>query len=75
MKLNLPIRRKVGLCLVFAAGFVACVVSIVRLVLMYKTLSLVDYTWNTAITIELSYVPLSTPFPPLRVIPSRDESC
>jgi hypothetical protein len=56
MKLNLPIRRKIELCLVFGAGFIACVVSIVRFVLMYKTLSLVDYTWNTAVTIELSYV-------------------
>lgn len=60
MKLNLPVRRKVGVISVFAAGFTACTVSVVRLVLMYETLSLVDYTWDTAVTIELSYVPLKT---------------
>lgn len=31
--LKLEVKRKVGLCAVFAAGFVACVVSIVRYVL------------------------------------------
>lgn len=56
VKLNLPIRRKIGLCFIFAAGFAASIVSIVRLVLMIKTLSLTDYTWGTATTIELSYV-------------------
>jgi hypothetical protein len=53
-KLKLPTQRKVGVFAVFAGGFVACVVSIVRLVLMAKTLSLEDSTWNTALTMELS---------------------
>jgi hypothetical protein len=62
--LKLEMHRKLGLCAVFAAGLVACVVSVVRLVLMVKTLSLQDFTWGTSVTIELSYVPLSSPSPP-----------
>lgn len=54
LELKLPAQRKVGVFVVFAGGFVACVVSIVRLVLMAKTLSLEDSTWNTALTMELS---------------------
>jgi sterol-4alpha-carboxylate 3-dehydrogenase (decarboxylating) len=54
LELKLPPQRKVGVFVVFAGGLVACVVSIVRLVLMAKTLSLEDSTWNTALTMELS---------------------
>jgi len=59
LKLAIPKRRKVGLCAIFLAGLVACIVSVVRLVIMIKTLGLNrsnkgdDYTWNSTVTIQL----------------------
>lgn len=60
LKLAMLTKKKVGLCAIFLAGLVACIVSVVRLILMAKTLGFSrankgdDYTWESAMTIELS---------------------
>jgi hypothetical protein len=54
LKLEIQIRQKIGLCCIFLAGLVACIISIARVIIMAKTLKLTDFAWNIALTTELS---------------------
>lgn len=54
VQLQVSKSQKIGLLLVFLAGFVACVVSIVRLVITAATLNRADKYWYAALSSELT---------------------
>ncbi|KAL4908365.1 hypothetical protein BDW74DRAFT_175053 [Aspergillus multicolor] len=47
-KLQMSLRRKVGLCCIFALGIGACAASIARLVIIVKNMDSTDSTWVSA---------------------------
>jgi len=59
LTLEIEFRRKVGLCCIFLAGLLACLISIARLIVIIKTLNLDDFTVRITGSLILPYPLLS----------------
>ncbi|KAI0532414.1 hypothetical protein GGR58DRAFT_490286 [Xylaria digitata] len=58
-KLQLPLRKKLGLTAVFAAGAGACATSLARLIKIAVDYGSPDYVWNAGITAQFSIVEIN----------------
>lgn len=58
-KLQIPMRKKTGVIVIFAAGSIACIVSIIRLAWVARRSNSTDSLWNGARTTLLSAVEMN----------------